>query len=76
MEVLSGEKTAINMENLRPVYEVIVLLGVTFRIAIRHRLLIILDSVSGVFVLDSRFRSLSSPLRLFILFPTSMDILE
>lgn len=64
------------MKNLRPLYEVILLLGVTFRIEIRDRMLIILVSVSGIFALDSRFRSRASPLRLFILFLTSMDILE
>jgi len=31
LSLLSGEKTTINMENLRPAYEVILLLGVTFR---------------------------------------------
>jgi len=62
LSLLSGEKTAINMENLRPLYEVILLLGVTFRIEIHDRRLIILVSISGVFVLDSRFRSHASPL--------------
>jgi len=76
LSLSSGERAATNMENLRPVYEIILLLGVTFGIEIRDRLLIILASVSGVFVLDSRFRSRVSQLKLFILFPTSVDILH
>jgi len=55
LSLLSGERTATNMENLRPVYEITLFLGVTFGIEISDRLLIILVSVSGVFVWIPRF---------------------
>jgi hypothetical protein len=74
--LLSSERAAINIESLRPFYQVILLLGVAFKIEICNRLLNILSSVSGVFVFGFLVSKSDKQAENIHTFPTSVDILE
>jgi hypothetical protein len=74
--LLFSERAAINIESLRPFYEVTLLLGVAFRIEICCLLLNILSSVPGVFEFGFLVSKSDKQAEIIHTFPTSVDMLE